>query len=207
MDIVVKNSTFSLVGNSIPHPQTGNSTHHPKTGNPLLHLWRRSWWCLYTVTTPNQWAGDIVLLNSTTSKPGNPVLGQVTKKYTLRYDMEGLAYWEMINMRFCQNPVECQPVQLHVHSSEWMLNKSVVKWVNQYAEFRGYLISSVHANFIVHEMVKPHVDCYSNVENSAECWQLTFRMFCFFMKNMQCYFYENCYFKDITNMFNLGALL
>ena len=54
-------------------------------------------------------------------------VGQVTKKSTLRYDMEGLAYSKMIDMQFCQNPVECQPVQPHVQSSQWMLNISVVK--------------------------------------------------------------------------------
>ena len=41
--------------------------------------------------------------------------------------------------------------------------------VHQHAQFSGYFISSVHASFIVLEMVKPHVDCYSNVENSGKC--------------------------------------
>ena len=39
----------------------------------------------------------------------------------------------------------------------------------QYDQFRGSLISFVHASFIFLEMVKPHVDCYSNVENSGKC--------------------------------------
>ena len=64
----------------------------------------------------------------------------------------------------------------------------IFQWVHQHAQLRGYLISSVHASFIVFEMVKPHVDYYSHVENSGKCWWLTFRMFWFFM-NMQCYFY------------------
>ena len=64
----------------------------------------------------------------------------------------------------------------------------IFQWVHQHAQLRGYLISSVHASFIVLEMVKPHVDYYSHVENSGKCWRLTFRMFWFFM-NMQCYFY------------------
>ena len=41
-------------------------------------------------------------------------------------------------------------------------------WVHQHVQFRGYLISSVHASLIFLEMVKPHVDCYSNVENSGK---------------------------------------
>lgn len=45
-------------------------------------------------------------------------------------------------------------------------------WVHQHALFRSYLISSVHASLIVLEMVKKHVDCYPNVENSGKCWQL-----------------------------------
>ena len=34
---------------------------------------------------------------------------------------------KLINMQFCQNPVECQPVQSHVQSSQWTLNISVLK--------------------------------------------------------------------------------
>ena len=35
----------------------------------------------------------------------------------------------------------------------------IFQWVHQQAEFRGYLINSIHASFIVLEMVKPHVEC------------------------------------------------
>ena len=66
---------------------------------------------------------------------------------------------------------------------------NLIFWgVHQHAQFTGYLKSFVHVSFIVLEMVKPHVDCYSNVEHSGKRWQLTFRMFCFFM-NIRCYFY------------------
>ena len=69
-------------------------------------------------------------------------VGQTTQKYTLRYDIEGLAYWKMVNMQFCQNPVECQPVQPHVQSSQWLLNISVVKHAIQYSnEFINMLNS------------------------------------------------------------------
>ena len=50
-------------------------------------------------------------------------VGQVTEKNTLKYDIEGLAYWKMINMQFCQNPVECQLVE----NSQWMPNIFVLK--------------------------------------------------------------------------------
>ena len=33
----------------------------------------------------------------------------------------------MINMKLCQNPVECQPVKPHIQSSQRMLNISIVK--------------------------------------------------------------------------------
>ena len=54
-------------------------------------------------------------------------IGRETKKYTLRYVNEGFDYLEIINMRFCQNPVECQPPQSHVQSSQWMSNISAFK--------------------------------------------------------------------------------
>ena len=64
----------------------------------------------------------------------------------------------------------------------------IFQWLHKHAQFRGFLISSVYLSFVEQKMVEPHVDGYSNVENTGKCWLLTFRMFWLFM-NMQCYFF------------------